>query len=146
MVAKVDLARYMGTWHEIARFPNRFQRGCGCTTATYALRPDGRVAVTNRCAVEGGKTKESRGWAKVADPASNAKLKVTFFWPFFGDYWILDLDPGYQRVLVGTPDRKYLWILARSPRLAEPELQALTARAAALGYDVARLGRTPACP
>ena len=146
VVEKVDLSRYMGTWHEIARFPNRFQRGCTCTTATYSLRPDGKVAVVNRCGTATGPAKQSQGWAKVVDPASNAKLKVTFFWPFFGDYWVLALDPDYRHVLVGTPNRKYLWILAREPRLEESTYQALVARAAALEFDVARLARTPVCP
>ena len=146
VVEKVDLARYMGTWHEIAKFPNRFQRGCTCTTASYALRPDGRVSVTNRCGTADGQGKESRGWAKVADPVSNAKLKVTFFWPFFGDYWILDLDPGYRHVLIGTPNRKYLWILAREPKLEGSTYQALVTKAASLGFDVSRLERTPVCP
>jgi apolipoprotein D and lipocalin family protein len=146
VVEKVDLVRYMGTWHEIAKFPNRFQRGCTCTTATYALRPDGKVSVTNRCGTADGKGKESRGWAKLADPATRAKLKVTFFWPFFGDYWILDLDPDYRHVLVGTPNRKYLWILAREPRMAAAAYQALVAKAARLGFDVARLEMTPVCP
>ena len=146
VVPKVDLPRYMGTWHEIARFPNTFQKGCTCTTATYKLRPDGKVTVINRCGTANGKGKESRGWAKVADPATGAKLKVTFFWPFFGDYWILDLDPEYRRVLVGTPNRKYLWILAREPRMAEAEYLALVAKAAALGFPVERLEKTPTCP
>lgn len=146
VVAKVDLARYMGTWHEIAKFPNRFQKGCTCTTATYSLQPNGKVKVVNRCGTEDGKGKQSSGWAKVADPVTNAKLKVTFFWPFFGDYWILDLDPGYRRVLVGTPNRKYLWILAREPRLEAEDYQALVATAARLGYPVERLVKTPVCP
>ncbi len=146
VVEKVDLGRYMGTWHEIARFPNRFQRGCTCTTATYSLRTDGRVKVVNRCGTTAGPAKQSEGWAKVVDPASNAKLRVTFFWPFFGDYWILALDPDYRQVLVGTPNRRYLWILAREPRLEEAAYQALVARAAALGFDVARLEKTPVCP
>ncbi len=146
VVPRVDLPRYMGTWHEIAKFPNRFQRGCTCTTATYALRPDGKVSVVNRCGTADGKGKQSRGWAKVADAATGAKLKVTFFWPFFGDYWILDLDPDYRRVLVGTPDRKYLWILAREPRLGEADYEALVAKARQLGFPVERLEKTPICP
>lgn len=146
VVERVDLTRYMGVWHEVAKFPNSFQRGCTCTTATYGLRPDGKVSVLNACGTADGRGRRARGWAKVADPSTNAKLKVTFFWPFFGDYWILDLDPDYRRVLVGTPDRKYLWILARDRDLPEADYQALVARAAALGFPVARLERTPACP
>lgn len=144
VVPQVDLARYMGTWHEVARLPNRFQRGCGCTTATYALRPDGRVSVLNQCGVE-GKAKAAWGWAKVVDRSTNAKLKVTFFWPFFGDYWVLALDPDYRWVLVGTPNRKHLWVLSRTPRLEEATLQGLLERARTLGYDTARILRTEPC-
>lgn len=145
VVPSVDLARYMGTWHEIAKFPNRFQRGCACTTATYSLRPDGRVSVLNRCRTEEGKPKTAKGWAKVVDPRTGAKLKVTFFWPFFGDYWILALDPEYQQVLVGTPNRKYLWILARQPRLDPKRYDALVAKAAEQGFDIGKLVRTEPC-
>jgi len=145
VVPQVDLARYMGTWHEIAKFPNRFQRGCGCTTATYTLRPDGKVSVLNRCRIEGGKSKAAKGWAKVVDANSRAKLKVTFFWPFFGDYWILALDPEYRHVLVGTPDRKYLWILARQPRMDKEAYDVLVAKAKEQGFDIARLVRTESC-
>ena len=145
VVPKADLARYMGTWYEIAKYPNRFQQGCLCTAATYTLQPGGRVTVVNRCRTAEGKVREARGWAKVADPITNAKLKVTFFWPFFGDYWILDLDEGYTRVLVGDPDRRYLWILARTPRMEEAEYLALTQRAADLGFEPTRLVRTEPC-
>lgn len=140
-VAQVDLARYMGTWHEIAKYPNRFQKGCGCTTATYALRPDGRVSVLNRCSSPKG-DRSARGWAKVVGPG---QLKVTFFWPFFGDYWILALDPEYRWALVGSPDRRYLWVLSRSPRMEEAPYQALLAEALDQGFDPARLVRTEPC-
>jgi apolipoprotein D and lipocalin family protein len=142
---KVDLVRYMGTWYEIAKYPNRFQQGCLCTTATYALKPNGKVAVVNQCCTAEGRMRKAKGWAKVADPVTNAKLRVTFFWPFFGDYWILDLDADYTRVLVGSPDRRYLWILARKPRMEEAEYQLLTQRAATLGFDPSRLVRTEPC-
>ncbi len=145
VVPQVDLARYMGTWHEIAKFPNRFQRGCGCTSATYALRSDGKVSVLNRCRTEGGKPRSVKGWAKVVDLKVPAKLKVTFFWPFFGDYWILALDPQYRHVLVGTPNRKYLWILARQPRMDPGAYAALVAKAAEQGFDIGRLVRTEPC-
>lgn len=145
VVPQVDLARYMGTWYEIAKYPNRFQRGCQCTTAQYTLRPDGKVQVVNRCLTPEGKRKEAKGWAKVVDPATRAKLKVTFFWPFFGDYWILDLDPGYTQVLVGTPDRRYLWILSRTPQMAEADYRRLAAKATLLGFDAGRLARTAPC-
>jgi apolipoprotein D and lipocalin family protein len=145
VVPKVDLVRYMGTWYEIAKYPNRFQQGCLCTTATYTLKPSGKVAVVNRCRAGEGRQREAKGWAKVVDPSTNAKLKVTFFWPFFGDYWILDLDEDYTRVLVGSPDRRFLWILSRTPRMAESEYQALAVRAAALGFDPTKLTRTDPC-
>ncbi|MDP2877709.1 MAG: lipocalin family protein [Holophaga sp.] len=145
VVAQVDLARYMGTWHEIAKFPNRFQRGCGCTTATYALRSDGKVSVVNRCGTGEGKFKSVKGWAKVVDPTTRAKLKVTFFWPFFGDYWILALDPEYRHVLVGTPDRKYLWILARQPSMEKAAYESLTTIAATQGFDISKIVRTEPC-
>lgn len=140
-VTQVDLARYMGTWHEIAKYPNRFQKGCGCTTATYALRADGKVSVLNRCGGPKG-DRSAKGWARVVGPG---KLKVTFFWPFFGDYWILALDPDYRWVVVGSPDRRYLWILARSPRIEEGLYQSLVARAQAQGFDPAGLVRTEPC-
>jgi apolipoprotein D and lipocalin family protein len=145
VVADVDLPRYMGTWYEIARYANRFQRGCLCTAANYSLRPDGKVAVVNRCRTAEGKTREAKGRAKVVDPTTNAKLKVTFFWPFFGDYWILDLDEGYSRVLVGTPDRRYLWILSRTPRMDEITYGQLIRKAEELGFDSSKLVRTEPC-
>lgn len=144
-VDRVDLNRYMGTWFEIARLPNRFQKDCACTAATYTLRPDGRVEVLNRCLTPEGRLKAAKGRAKVVDPATGARLKVTFFWPFYGDYWILDLDPDYRRVLVGTPNRKYLWILARGPVLDAGTYEGLVRRAQELGFDTSRLLRTAPC-
>ncbi|HEY4252600.1 MAG TPA: lipocalin family protein, partial [Roseomonas sp.] len=100
-VDRVDLGRYQGRWFEIARFPNRFQDGrarrCVGVTADYAGEPDGTIAVVNRCrnAMDGGREVVARGWAR-ADDASNARLRVTFFWPFFGDYWVIGLDPQYR--------------------------------------------------
>ena len=96
-VRQVDLNRYAGTWYEIARYPNRFQKKCdGDTTALYLLRDDGTVGVLNSCRKSDGTVTSNKGTAKVVDPATNAKLKVTFFWPFSGDYWILDLAPDYS--------------------------------------------------
>jgi apolipoprotein D and lipocalin family protein len=140
-VERVDLARYAGTWYEIASFPSWFQRGCTATTASYALRDDGRVSVENRCTRDG----EQSGVEGVAWPVddSNARLKVRFFWPFAGDYWVLALDPDYRWSLVGHPDRDYLWILARTPRIDEALYAELVAKAQAEGFDVSRLARTP---
>ena len=123
-VDHVDLQRYVGKWYEIARYPNRFQRKCQSdTTATYTLREDGKVQVANACREKDGTMTTANGTAKVVDPKTNAKLKVTFFWPFYGDYWILGLGPDYQYAIVGEPDRKYLWILSRTPAMDEPRIR-----------------------
>ena len=141
---QVDLARYAGTWYEIASYPNRFQKGCVATRAEYTLRQDRKVAVRNRCrrGSVNAPWDEARGTAKVADSTTNAKLKVTFFWPFYGDYWILDLDPEYRWVLVGAPSRKYLWVLSRTPTLPDDVYQRIVATAQSLGFDPQRLQRT----
>jgi apolipoprotein D and lipocalin family protein len=116
-VAKVDLSRYVGRWYEIARYPNRFEKNCVAdVTADYSLRSDGKITVVNSCLERDGKLNQSKGTAKVVDPATNAKLKVTFFWPFYGDYWIIGLDPEYRFAVVSEPDRRYLWILSRTPQ------------------------------
>lgn len=144
VVSRVDLARYAGTWFEIAKYPNRFQRGCDGASATYALRPDGRIDVVNRCVEEGpeGMEKSVRGVAKVVDPSTGAKLSVTFFWPFSGDYWILALGEGYEYAVVGSPDRKYLWILARSPAMAGETYARILDEVRRQGFDPARLVRS----
>ncbi len=143
-VPRVDLARYMGTWYEIASYPQRFQRGCTGTTATYTLRPDGSVQVVNRCARDSldGKVTVARGRAKVVDKGSNAKLKVSFFWPFWGDYWIIDLGADYEYAVVGHPSRKYLWILGRAPTMDAAVYERILERLRQQGYDTTRLNRT----
>jgi apolipoprotein D and lipocalin family protein len=145
VVPKVDLTRYTGTWYEIARYPNRFQKDCVATTATYTLRPDGRVTVVNRCRQKtlDGKVKEAEGVAWVVDKGTNAKLKVRFFWPFSGDYWIIDLGPDYEYAVVGHPKRSYLWILSRTPSLDPAVYQGILDRIAAQGYDLKPLIQTP---
>jgi apolipoprotein D and lipocalin family protein len=145
VVPSVDLSRYAGRWHEIARLPNWFQRGCASdTTATYTLRPDGKIGVLNECRKANGGVSTAKGTAKVADPKGpNTKLKVTFFWPFSGDYWIIDLDPEYRWAVVGEPARKYLWILSRTPKLDDAVYQGVVERARAQGFNVGKLIRTP---
>lgn len=140
----VDLARYMGKWYEIARLPNTFQRSCAAnTTATYALRSDGKIAVVNECRTANGRLKSEKGKAWVANPnGPNTKLKVTFFWPFSGNYWIIDLDPGYRWAVVGEPGRNYLWILSREPRLGETLYERIIESATRQGYAVGRLVKT----
>ena len=143
-VEHVDLSRYVGTWFEIAAFPKWFQRGCVATQATYTLRPDGDIDVVNACRKErlDGKPREAKGKAWVVDRTSNAKLKVQFFWPFKGDYWIVALDPQYRWSVVGNPDRDSCWILSRSRALDEATFTALVERLRELGFDPSRLQRT----
>ena len=140
VVPHVDLQRYTGTWFEIARYPHFFQKGCSNSTATYELRPDGTVGVVNRCWREDkGQENSVEGRAKVVDPVTNAKLKVTFFWPFYGDYWIIDLGRDYDYAVVTAPSRDYLWILARTPRLDPPLFAAILERLRQQGFDTTRL-------
>ncbi len=143
-VEHVDLQRYLGTWYEIASFPQRFQRGCTATTATYAMRADGQIDVVNRCRKGSldGPVKEAHGRARVVDPASNAKLEVSFFWPFWGDYWIIDLGADYDYAVVGHPSRDYLWILSRKPTMDAELYASIVRRLEAQGYETDRLQKT----
>jgi len=143
-VEQVDLHRYTGTWYEISRYPNRFEKSCASNvTANYTLRRDGKIEVVNSCQENGGKVKASRGTAKVKDPHTNARLAVTFFWPFYGDYWIIDLDKDYRYAVVGEPSRKYLWILSRTPALDDETYARIIQKIESLGYDTAKLIKTP---
>lgn len=142
-VAAVDLERYLGQWYEIARLPNGFQKQCEAVTATYSRRDDGLIKVVNACgAIAGSRAREAVGKAKIVDPTTNAKLKVSFFGPFWGDYWIIDLDADYARAIVGEPSGRYLWVLAREPRLDANALDAMIKRLEALGYDTTALHYT----
>ena len=143
-VAQVDLSRYLGTWYEIANFPQSFQRGCTGTTATYTLRDDGDIDVLNRCRKDSldGEEKSSLGRARVVDRSTNAKLEVSFFRPFWGDYWIINLADDYSHAVVGHPGRDYLWILARTATLNETTYQSIVANLQAQGYETSRLVRT----
>jgi len=139
-VAQVELDRYVGKWHEIAKIPNRFQRQCiSDTTATYTRNSDGSIAVVNRCRTHGGEFDEAHAIARVADPRTNAKLEVSFFsllgWrPVWGDYWVLALGPNYEYVVVGEPSRRYGWILARSPSLPDATRARIDQQIRDLGY------------
>jgi apolipoprotein D and lipocalin family protein len=146
-VPAVDLQRYAGEWYELARLPNRFQDQCiGDVTATYALRDDGNVSVTNRCRTAEGDGDAAwdvvEGTARPVDE-TNARLKVSFLptwlrWLPIGwsNYWVLELDPEYRYVLVGEPSRRYLWVLARSPAMATEQLQDILGRAREMGFAV----------
>ena len=143
VVGSVDLSRYAGRWYEIARLPNRFEKKCAdSVTATYSLRSDGKVDVVNRCRKANGEYTTAKGKAKIVDKKTNAKLKVTFFWPFYGDYWILDLGSNYEYAVIGAPNRDYLWILSRTPELDEQLYQRLLAKMAARGFETERMIRT----
>ena len=134
-VASVELPRYMGTWYEIARLPNRFQAACASdTVARYRLKGDG-VEVLNRCRRADGSVDAITGRATPVAGSAGARLRVSFFWPFYGNYWVLDIDRAYETVLVGEPSREYAWILSRSPHIDDAHLQALLARAQSLGFD-----------
>ena len=135
VVASVDVARYLGTWHQVAWIPNSFQGDCvSDTKATYTL--DGKdLRVQNQCMDAAGKTTEAKGIAKIVEGSNNAKLRVSFFRPFYGNYWILALDPDYKWVLVGEPKREFGWVLARDNKLDSATLNKVLDRAVALGYD-----------
>ena len=148
VVGSVDLARYQGRWYEVARLPNRFEEKCaGDVTAEYTLRADGRVGVVNSCRRKTGETTAAEGVARLADRRGpNSRLKVRFapsflsFLPFvWGDYQIIELAPDYSHAVVGSPDRKYLWILSRNPRMDEATYLRLVEAAGSQGFDVSRL-------
>ncbi|MDZ4854581.1 MAG: lipocalin family protein [Nitrospirota bacterium] len=153
-VESVDLSRYAGAWYEIARLPMWFQRHCINSKAIYSSRPDGAVGVHNECVTESGAVEQADGVATVVDTRTKAKLTVVFdnwFARLFGssrdgNYWILDLDPEYRTATVGSPDRRYLWILSRTPQLEESTYRRLVERAQQLGYPVSDLikARRPA--
>ena len=144
VVEKVDIARYMGTWYEIASFPQSFQEGCTGTTANYTLRDDGEVDVVNRCNKGSldGEEDSAEGRARVTDPSTNAKLEVSFFRPFWGEYWIIDLGAEYEYAVVGHPGRDYLWILSRTPTMDPTVYEEIEKRLLSKHYQVKRLQKT----
>ena len=144
-VEYVDVKRYMGAWFEIAKLPQRFEKGLIGIKANYTLLPDGKVEVLNSGYKEGfnGKMKTIKGKAWVADTATNAKLKVSFFWPFTGNYWIIELGKDYEYAVVGDESRKYLWILSRTPQMDEALYNELLKRVQDRGFDVSKLEKVP---
>ena len=135
----VDLNRYAGLWYEIGRYENGFERGCEGVTARYTVRDDGLVGVLNSCR-QGGVAGEERtveGKAKVVENSGNAKLKVSFFGPFYvGDYWVLDRAEDYSWSIVGEPSGRYLWLLSRTPQPSAEVRETIMNRVRELGYDV----------
>jgi len=144
-VSHVDLNRYMGVWYEIARYPNSFQKGCVGSRATYTLLDDGKVSVLNEC-YDGsfsGKVRSAKGKAWVVDKETNSKLKVSFFWFFAGDYWIIDIADDYSYVVVGHPKRKYLWILSRNKIMEDSTYEVILKRLVEIHhYDTSKLIKT----
>jgi apolipoprotein D and lipocalin family protein len=142
---KVDLNRYVGKWYEIARYENSFQKNCVATTATYSMRPDGNIRVLNQCRISSpdGELKSAEGKSWITENTTNAKLKVSFFWPFSGDYWIIELGENYDYAVIGHPGRKYLWILSRTPQMNEELYKHIIERLAMKhSYDTSLLIRT----
>ena len=138
----VDLNRYAGLWYEIARYENGFERGCEGVTAEYTLREDGLVGVRNTCRQGGvdGEPRVAEGRARVVEGSDGARLKVSFFGPFFlGDYWVLDRADDYSWSIVGEPSGRYLWLLSRSPTPAQATRETMMSRTRALGYDLSLL-------
>jgi apolipoprotein D and lipocalin family protein len=141
VVPQVELKRYLGKWYEIAHLPFRFEDDCTDITAIYSLSKDGNVSVLNEC-LKDGKLKQAKGKAKVVDKNTGAKLKVTFFWPFYGDYWIINLGKDYTYAVVGTPNRKYLWILNRTPQMDDNLFSQLIEFVKSKGFNVTNLIKT----
>jgi len=140
-VPYVDVNKYMGKWYEIASFPQRFQKGCHCTTAQYTLSEKEYVIVENRCNKDSIQGRESyiSGKAFVEKNSGNAKLKVQFFWPFRAKYWIIDLAEDYSYAVVSHPNKKYLWILSRKPKMEEAIFKEILDRLTKKGLDLTKL-------
>lgn len=143
-VQKVDLNRYVGTWYEIANFPRFFLPQCVADTVSeYTANSDGTVAIKNRCRTRDGGINEAHGIATPLKGSGNARMKVTFVWPFSGDYVVVGLDPNYRWTVIGSVNRKSLWILSRTPQLPKPELDQALSVASAQGYPMQKLHYTP---
>lgn len=144
---KIDLNRYIGKWHEVARLPAPFQKANEAAIAEYGINEDGTLAVRNIAIRANGGERDIKGRAIILNPPVNTKLEVSFdtWFAWFiptsekGNYWILHVDARYQEAIVGTPDRKFLWILARSPEIPEHRREALVKIGESRGYDVSRL-------
>ncbi len=137
----VDLAKFEGSWFEIAHLPRPTQASCTGTTATYTARGGGQYTFVHACTLENGNFHQSSALAQVKDGADPAKLEVDFG-GFFGDYWILDVAPDYRYAVVGHPSRAYLWILSRAPTLSPADTLAVLAKASALKFDTTKLEYT----
>ena len=141
VVKHFELDKYLGTWYEIARFDHSFERGLEGVTATYSMREDGKIKVLNSGYIGGldGKKSEAIGKAKIPVPSVPSKLKVSFFWIFYGDYFVMELDENYEWAVIGSKTDKYLWILSRTPQLHSDIYKDLLGRLTKRGYDVSKL-------
>jgi apolipoprotein D and lipocalin family protein len=137
-VDKVDIERYSGKWFEIARYEHYFEKGCTNATAEYAIRKDGKIKVTNKCILEEGEPIDAVGIAYATDE-TNSRLKVSFFRPFYGNYWILMLDDDYSYAVIGDPSREYLWIISRTPTLDMSVKETILDALPELGYATDKL-------
>lgn len=150
-IQSLDVPRYMGTWFEIAKYPNRFQKQCvRNTSAEYSLQKDGSVKVLNRCQLASGDMEEAQGQARQLGGVKSPKLEVRFapawlsWLPMvWGKYWVIDLDPEYQMVAVSEPSREYLWVLARTQQVDKAKYDALLQRLKAKGFDLNKLELSP---
>ena len=144
-VKELDVKRYMGRWYEIARFPHSFEKNLVGVTATYELMENGKIKVIN----EGfkntldGKHSTATGKAKIPDKKEPGKLRVSFFWDFYADYYVLELDKNYQYAMIGSSSDKYFWILSRSPQMDEKTYQMLLDNAHKRGYNLKKLVKVP---
>lgn len=140
-VRELDLNRYLGTWYEIARFPHSFEKGMAGVTANYSLRDDGKIRVLNKGYKNGlnGELSVAEGKAKIPDQSQPGKLKVSFFWIFYADYYVLELDDNYQYAMIGSSSPKYFWILSRTPQMDESTYQMLLGKARQRGYNLDKL-------
>ncbi len=138
-VQKVDIQKYLGKWYEIARFEHYFEKDCKNVSANYSINEDSSIKVLNSCEdINSGEKKVAEGIAYADDP-NNTRLKVSFFRPFYGDYWILELDDEYKYALVGEPSREYLWILSREKTIDKSLKDTLLKKAQSLGFDTSKL-------
>lgn len=140
-VDSVDVQKYIGKWYEIASLPFSRQEGCSCTTAEYEILETGVLKVTNSCMKE-GEPAQAVGKAFVVEGTNNAKLRVQFFWPFRGDYWVIDLADDYSYAVVGVPSRKYCWILSRTPSMSDETFAGIIERVKEKGFDVTKFNKT----
>ena len=140
-ITAFDLNRYLGKWYEVARYDHVFERGLVGTTAEYSLRDDGKIKVLNSGYLEtlDGSYQESIGKAKPNSNGKPGQLRVSFFGPFYGNYYILDLAPDYSYSVVGSSSPKYLWILSRTPRLSTEVQSKILNNLQKRGYDTTKL-------